>query len=554
VKTTRILLLSTLVLALATQAFAGAKINIVNNNAAGVGFNDPTPAIPVGGNDGVTLGEQRLNAFKFAASVWGATLDDAAEINILAAFVPQSCTATAATLGSAGATQIFRDFTGAPLAQTWYSVALTGKLVGFDPSPGVADINANFNVNIGKTGCLETSGWYLGLDGNHPANRIDLVTVLLHEFAHGFGFQQFASVTSGALFSGFPDAYNRHLTDDTTGKTWDLMTNAERVASAINFRKVSWNGPHVNAAVPDVLAAGTQTVRVNSPSPAAGLYPIIGVALFGATVGSPNVSGDLAYADVPQACTVPTNVAGKIAIIDRGTCSFAPKALNAQLGGAIAVLIVNNVAGSVGTNLAQSSPETPGITVPVVLITQEDGTILKAAVAGGTTNGFLGIDLSVQAGADLAGRALLYTPKPVVSGSTISHWDTVAFPNQLMEPNINGDLTHNVKPPSDLTLPLLRDIGWYPDADLDLVSDEVDACLGSDLKPTVVIGGIDTLAPNTFFTNGCSVSDLVRKCQDGAPNHGQGQSCVADLAKALYDAGFLTPKQQGAVKSAAARN
>jgi hypothetical protein len=54
----------------------------------------------------------------------------------------------------------------------------------------------------------------------------------------------------------------------------------------------------------------------------------------------------------------------------------------------------------------------------------------------------------------------LYTPNPYQPGSSVSHWDTSAFPNQLMEPAINSDLTTSVKPPQDLTLPLLQDIGW----------------------------------------------------------------------------------------------
>ena len=62
------------------------------------------------------------------------------------------------------------------------------------------------------------------------------------------------------------------------------------------------------------------------------------------------------------------------------------------------------------------------------------------------------------AGADSAQRALLYAPTPLSLGSSVSHWDTSAFPNLLMEPFINGDLTHGL----DLTLPLLRDIGWFP--------------------------------------------------------------------------------------------
>src|SRR5262249_25857317 len=34
------------------------------------GFNDPTPAAPVGGNPGTTIGQQRLIAFQFAADIW----------------------------------------------------------------------------------------------------------------------------------------------------------------------------------------------------------------------------------------------------------------------------------------------------------------------------------------------------------------------------------------------------------------------------------------------------------------------------------------------------
>src|SRR5262249_20350558 len=60
-----------------------------------------------------------------------------------------------------------------------------------------ADIRARFNVNLGNPGCLTGTFWYLGFDNNHGAN-IDLVTVLLHEFAHGLGFAQFADVTTGA--------------------------------------------------------------------------------------------------------------------------------------------------------------------------------------------------------------------------------------------------------------------------------------------------------------------------------------------------------------------
>ena len=51
-----------------------AQFVIVNLNPPGVGFNDPTPVTPVGGNPGTTLGEQRLIAFDHAAKIWSARL------------------------------------------------------------------------------------------------------------------------------------------------------------------------------------------------------------------------------------------------------------------------------------------------------------------------------------------------------------------------------------------------------------------------------------------------------------------------------------------------
>ena len=180
---------------------ASAAIIVINNiDGPGEGFNDPTPVAPVGGNPGLTLGQQRLNAFTYAAELAGMCLASNVPIVVNAAMNPLSCNATSAVLGSAGAVSVLRDFTGAPLANTWYPIALANAITNVDNDPGSPDISAQFNSSInGNPLCLAGYYWYYGYDGVLPGvNYIDFVTVVTHEIIHGLGFQSF--ITSSSCF------------------------------------------------------------------------------------------------------------------------------------------------------------------------------------------------------------------------------------------------------------------------------------------------------------------------------------------------------------------
>ncbi len=87
------------------------------------------------------------------------------------------------------------------------------------------------------------------------------------------------------------------------------------------------------------------------------------------------------------------DVAGKIAVIYRGECEFGVKALNANLAGAIAVVIVNNVPGSpVGMAAGASGDQ---VTVPVVMISQEAGALLRDEIIAGNVEVFIGNKLGL---------------------------------------------------------------------------------------------------------------------------------------------------------------
>lgn len=74
-----------------------------------------------------------------------------------------------------------------------------------------------------------------------------------------------------------------------------------------------------------------------------------------------------------EACNpITTDVNGKIAVIDRGNCSFKTKVLNAQNAGAIAVVICNNVASEGFFGMADDESIIDEITIPAVGLGLED--------------------------------------------------------------------------------------------------------------------------------------------------------------------------------------
>jgi len=540
------------------QAAAEATIVIVNLDGPGEGFNDPTPASPVGGNKGKTLGAQRLIAFQHAADIWGDTLDSNVTIRIQAAFNPLG----PGILGSAGAISVSRDFSGigqfpgAEFPATRYGAALANKRAGTDLEPASNDINAQFSSNF---------NFYLGLNNKHGALP-DLVAVLLHEFGHGLNFQTFYNRSNGAPFQGHTDIYARFLFDRTIGLTWPDMSNPQVAASSINFGNLVWSGDTVTDAVPVVLFLGNPQVDVLSPPAIARSYQF-GTAAFGPPIGSPDVTdpvvaaqdaADAAGPVTTDGCSAFTNapaIAGNIALIERGTCGFALKARNATNAGASAVIIYNNAANAGGAppGMADDGVNGQFVTIPAVSFTRADGLAIVAQLGNGVTARLI-VDPNVRAGADPEGRARMYAPNPLVGGSSVSHYDSVASRNLLMEPAINPDLTHEVSAPDDLTHELFLDIGWFPDSDLDGVANSSDRVANSDFSPRIAFSGIDTGVPNQLLDDGSTMSDRMANAAAAVRNDRQFVGAVTKLAEGWRREGLITQAQKVAIVSAAARS
>ena len=137
-----------------------------------------------------------------------------------------------------------------------------------------------------------------------------------------------------------------------------------------------------------------KTLYINSPAAAAGF-----VAAQEGQMSTSNkladkgpVTGNLVlYKDAPSgstnfACGASFNAAelnGKIALIERGNCSFAEKVLNAQMAGAKGAIIFDNVTTNV---LVLMGGEDNTITIPAVAVLKSAGDALKSLLATQTVN------------------------------------------------------------------------------------------------------------------------------------------------------------------------
>ncbi len=143
-------------------------------------------------------------------------------------------------------------------------------------------------------------------------------------------------------------------------------------------------------------------VTVNSPAGIAGNYSAFPTSPtnFGVAITVPitadvvlvndGTAGNNATTGYPlstEGCNplTPGSLTGKIALIRRGTCSFVIKVKEAQLAGAIAVIMMNNAPG---TPIPMGGTDAT-ITIPSTMISQTDGDILAAAVGAGTVNATL---------------------------------------------------------------------------------------------------------------------------------------------------------------------
>ncbi len=143
--------------------------------------------------------EQAKTSFEYAVAIWEKYLISTQTIRIKAAW---SKTITNTVLAETGATRLYRNsasIPNLPYANVWYPTPLAEALSGKDLNAADFEMTITLNANI---------NWYLGTDAKAQAGKYDIVTVLLHEIAHGLGFSSSMSVNdSQGLYGQSGSAY-----------------------------------------------------------------------------------------------------------------------------------------------------------------------------------------------------------------------------------------------------------------------------------------------------------------------------------------------------------
>ncbi len=142
----------------------------------------------------------------------------------------------------------------------------------------------------------------------------------------------------------------------------------------------------ISVAQTQVPSAKAIALTVNSPEAIKGVIANTATVDFGPITsgfsGNVVLASSTAGATDNLACTALAagSLAGKVVLIDRGTCAVSIKVHNAATAGAAGVLVANNAGGDPPTfSFGGPEPFTPAQTL---VITQADGVRIKANIAG----------------------------------------------------------------------------------------------------------------------------------------------------------------------------
>ena len=202
---------------------------------------------------------------------------------------------------------------------------------------------------------------------------------LMHDISYRYGFDEPAGNFQVKNYSGKGagnDGVNADAQDGSGTNNANFATPPD--GSAPRMQMYVW----------DATSASGPTLKINSP---VNDKYIVGTAQFGKKLTTVPITEGLVLVndgtgDPAKGCNALRNASllkGKIAAIQRGTCTFTKKVYNAQLAGAIAVVILDS---SASNQVITMSGTDSRITIPAVMAKTTDGKTLYQLMQSGTVN------------------------------------------------------------------------------------------------------------------------------------------------------------------------
>lgn len=165
-----------------------------------------------------------------------------------------------------------------------------------------------------------------------------------------------------------------------------------------------------------VTMRGSGSVGIEAPGEPQLNYPASATAPFGPGIGAEDLVAPAVLAFDgnglfgAELCDQPENAAlldGKIAIVTRGGCTFVQKVLNAQIAGAVGVIIINND----GDDFIVPGGTNANVTVPSLMIGLSQGTELLEVLSAAATEFSFGYDdFAAPEGDDACGASGVLVP------------------------------------------------------------------------------------------------------------------------------------------------
>jgi hypothetical protein len=183
---------------------------------------------------------QTRAAFNYATSIWESLINTPVDIRVIAYWRKLE----GSTLASCGAKKYYLGYDGMSYPDTYYPVSLAEKMTGKQLNDSLEyDLEVNINSE---------TNWYYGTDGKTPADKYDLVSVLLHEFCHGLGFTESFYVKNGlggwGLSNGYGLIYDKFVTDSKGRHITDTTIypiNSKELKDVLTGRVLYFEGPYL---------------------------------------------------------------------------------------------------------------------------------------------------------------------------------------------------------------------------------------------------------------------------------------------------------------------